>query len=71
MKKYRLTFLFAVTAVMVIAMAATAVNVIVGNLAEDNLISPHFPFRLKAKLERRQIYGFNSNFSSDIGAQSL
>ena len=33
--------------------------------------SPHFPFRLKAKLERRQICGFNSNFSSDIGAQSL
>ena len=34
-------------------------------------VSPHFPFRLKAKLERRQICGFNSNFSSDIGAQSL
>ena len=34
-------------------------------------LSPHFPFRLKAKLERRQICGFNSNFSSDIGAQSL
>ena len=38
MKKYRLTLLFAATAVIVIAMATTVVNLIVGNLAEDNLL---------------------------------
>ena len=36
--KYRLTFLFAVTALVVIAVAAIIVNHVVGSLAEDNLI---------------------------------
>ena len=36
--KYRLTFLFAITAVVVIAVAAVVVNQVVGNLAEDNLL---------------------------------
>ncbi len=38
MKKYRLTLLFAVTAVVVIVIAAIAVNRIIGDLAENNLI---------------------------------
>ena len=38
MGKYRLTFLFAITAVVVIAVAAVVVNQVVGNLAEDNLL---------------------------------
>ena len=37
-KKYRLTVLFGVTAVMVITTAAILVNIIVGRLAEDNLV---------------------------------
>ena len=37
-KKYRLTVFFGVTAVIVIAAAAMLVNIIVGRLAEDNLI---------------------------------
>ena len=36
--RYRLTLLFAITAVVVIAIATTVVNLIVGNLAENNLI---------------------------------
>ena len=38
MQKYRLTLLFAATAMVVIAIAAIVVNHITGNLAEDNLI---------------------------------
>ena len=38
MRKYRLTLLFAVTAVVVIAIAAIIANHVIGNLAEDNLI---------------------------------
>ena len=38
MRKYRLTLLFAATAMVVIAIAAMVVNQITGNLAEDNLI---------------------------------
>ena len=37
-KKYRLTLLFAITAVGLTAAAAMLVNIVVGNLAEDNLI---------------------------------
>ena len=37
-KKYRLSLFFATTAVIVIAAAAILVNIIVGGLAEDNLI---------------------------------
>jgi len=37
-KKYRLTLLFAITAIAVTASAAMLVNIVVGNLAEDNLI---------------------------------
>ena len=38
MKSYRLTTSFIVTSLIVIAVAATVVNLIVGRLAEDNLI---------------------------------
>ena len=38
MKRYRLTLLFAATAVVAIAVAAVVVNLVVGNLAEDNLV---------------------------------
>ena len=38
MQKYRLTFFFAATALVVIAVAAIIVNHIIGDLAEDNLI---------------------------------
>ena len=37
-RKYRLTLFFAITAIMLIAAAAIVVNIIVGNLAEGNLI---------------------------------
>ena len=37
-RKYQLTLFFAGTAVMLIAAATTMVNIVVGNLAEDNLI---------------------------------
>ena len=35
LEKYRLTFLFAITAVVLIAVAAVVVNQVVGNLAKD------------------------------------
>ena len=38
MKRYRLTLLFAATAVVAIAVAAVVVNLVVGNVAEDNLV---------------------------------
>ena len=38
MRRYRLTLLFAITAVVVITVAAVVVNYVIGNLAEDNLI---------------------------------
>lgn len=37
-RKYRLTILFAATAVLVITIATVAVNHVIGNLAEGNLI---------------------------------
>ena len=37
-RTYRLTILFAITAVVVIALAAAMVNRVIGDLAEDNLI---------------------------------
>ena len=37
-RKYRLTFYFAITAIMLIAAATILVNIVIGNLAEDNLI---------------------------------
>ena len=39
MQKYRLTLLFAFTAVAVIAIAAIIVNRVIGNIAEENLVS--------------------------------
>ena len=38
MEKFRLTLLFVVTAMVVIAIAAVTVNLVIGNLAEDNLV---------------------------------
>ena len=37
-RKYRLTLLFAITSIALIAAAAMLVNIVVGNLAENNLI---------------------------------
>ena len=37
-KKYRLTLLFAITAIALTAAAAMLINIVVGNLAENNLI---------------------------------
>ena len=37
-RKYRLTLLFAITAILLTAAAAMVVNIVVGNLAENNLI---------------------------------
>ncbi len=38
MKKYRLALMFAVTAMMVIAVAALTVNIVIGDAAEKNLV---------------------------------
>ena len=38
MRKYRLTLMFALTAIVVTSIAAVIVNRVIGNLAEDNLV---------------------------------
>lgn len=38
LRRYRLTIFFAITAIMLITAAAILVNIVVGNLAEDNLV---------------------------------